>query len=180
MIPLWKRGIYELPTEGGEPPTVIYYSHPTIPGAAIIPEPVRKIQAEPGTVISRVEVPEEEGELDPKWAIPSRAGEVLGGKYIWGPKLALDFWTLLFGSAEQKLTAMGGGLPLDPATIDYIIEKGTGNGADWSKEPWITPMIIPPVKAPELPGLGEIGKYAAIAAAAIGGIYLLGRYIGKK
>lgn len=178
-IPRWKRGIYTIPETEEEPEKIIYYSDPVIPGTAIIPEPVRKIKEPAGTVISRVEKQEP---TEIKADVPEAVKDVFTkGWFPTGWAAVEDFWRLIAGSPEEKLEGLVPYLPVDEPTREYIIEEGTGNGADWSKEPWFTIPGVEPVKIDfKFPDLGDLGKYALLGLIGLGGLYLAGQYLGRK
>ena len=114
-------------------------------------------------------------------AIPDVIGDVWArGWWLTGVDVMTDFWGLLFGSAEDKLEALKGNIPLTPETLEMWKQRiGT---EQWAKQQMLTiPGTTPtPIDLPKLPDLKDIGKWLLIGAAAIGGLYLLGRYLGRS
>lgn len=140
--------------------------------------------------------------LTPSWAIPPRAGQLLTQAPIVSAfQVVGDFWRIVAGTREDKLKTV---TPYLPVTITktyknqnrelirktFTIETKTKNIIDMQKEKipgvsdyWNERVIVipgvPPVQWPKF-DFGDIGKYLLIGAVAIGGLFLLGKYIGRK
>jgi len=97
-------------------------------------------------------------------------GGVLGGGY----QAVTDFWGLLLGTAEQKGELIGdlSGQEELGANIQDVLEDEFGTGG----------ILINPLtgESKSFDLFGGIGKTLLIGAAVIGGLYLAGKYIGKK
>lgn len=105
------------------------------------------------------------------------------GLLLGGAGLVWDFWSLLLGTGEEKAETIGSYLPIetvsgptfeDVATSQITEEYGEGNIL-------VNPITgtATPVDLPKLPSFGDIGKWLLIGGAALAGVYLLGKFLGR-
>lgn len=109
---------------------------------------------------------------------------------LWtGVKGIGDFWSIAFGSREQKANAVldyvsfTGETPQSKAFVSkykqVVLEQkqfSQTNKDYWGK----TVLLNTDIAVPEMPDFGNIGKWALIGLLAIGGLYIAGQYISRK
>lgn len=103
------------------------------------------------------------------------------GLPTWYYNRMLDYWSLFTGTAESKTQTLSEWVPTtDIAKLGFktigtdILQKEYGTGG------LVVNPLDPdkPTKIPDI--IGGIGNKLLIGAAIIGGIYILGKYIGRK
>lgn len=100
--------------------------------------------------------------------------------------LVTDFWKLVIGTPGEKVETVAPYLPVDEGgqtvLIDVVEKMEAADTTGWTTQNYLTiPGAEPTViNFPELPDLGDIGKWLLIGAIAIGGLFLLGKYVGRK
>ena len=93
----------------------------------------------------------------------------------------IDFWNLLLGSPEAKAETIVPYLPITPEAATGIqtdvIAPMVASG-EWATTPTLpTGQTLPKI---EWPDFSSIGKWLLVGAVAIGGLFLLGKYVGRK
>jgi len=100
--------------------------------------------------------------------------------------LVTDFWGLLVGTPGEKVETVAPYLPVDKGGQDVltdVVEKmEAADTTGWTTQNYLTipgaePIVI---NFPELPDLGDIGKWLLLGAVAIGGLFIAGKFIGRK
>ena len=137
--------------------------------------------------VAAIPTPQAPDPTQPTADIPDVAKElVTKPPILWGIDRVTDFWSLLFGSAADKTDVAAGYLPVDDTTVKNIVEW-VSTGANepntgWQNEPTATVPGFEPttINFPELPDLGDIGKYALLGLLIIGGLYLGGSYLKSR
>jgi len=169
---------------------------PVINGVLLKPKP--SVNVPKGTVVSSVPPTptSKTTKIDPFENAITRAGGV--GGLSFGQ--VVDFWTLIFGSAEQQqATSLG----MVAGSTDYIEKLGLIDPGSTQKILDIPAVDfagsdIPGLPALDIavPGAGDfigkvadtgddggllsgVGKWLMIGAAVIGGLWLVGKYVGR-
>jgi len=99
-----------------------------------------------------------------------------------------DFWQMAIGTPAEKtdviqdvfdITAKESG---EEKPLSDVLYGEEGERPSWVDQPTLTVPYVEPIALPKigLPNLGDIGKWALIIAGGLGGIYLLGKYLGRK
>lgn len=99
-----------------------------------------------------------------------------------------NFWDILLGTGEQKAEAVGETYGIFDKTfteeMDIFSQQAAENIPDWGTQQYFITGTPVDIDLPEFPdifgGLKDVGKWVLIGGAAILGVYLLGKVLGRK